>query len=113
VEEKLQNAALIVSEWRLWPIVKDKTTVEEIQQYASQVTDLSNKFLKNIKQYYKTHLPTIVITVPYYIGQENNIANQLDNQSKKLWRSCKIIKEVYARPKQNVGRQICIFTENK
>jgi hypothetical protein len=54
-----------------------------------------------------------VITVPYYIGQENHIANKLDQQSKTLWRSCKIIKEIYARPKQNVGRQICIFTENK
>lgn len=111
-EEKLQNVRLIVSEWWLWPIVKDKTTVEEIQQYASQVTDVCNKFLKNIKQYYKNHLPTIVITVPYYIGQENHIADHLNRESKSLWRSCKIIKEVYARPKQNVGRQICIFTAN-
>jgi hypothetical protein len=54
-----------------------------------------------------------VITVPYYIGQENHIANKLDQQSKTLWRRCKITKEIYARPKQNVGRQICIFTENK
>jgi len=109
-EEKLQNVALIVSEGWLWPIVKDKTTGEEIQQYASQVTDVYSKFLKNIQQYYKKRLPTIVITVPYYIKQENHIAENLSQQSKTLWRTCKIIKEIYARPKQNVGRQICIFT---
>jgi len=113
-EPKLHNAPLIVTEWRLGPMVTHKTDSTQIIQYSKQVEELYRAFLTNIHAYYKNkYLPTIVITIPYYIKQENIIAEQMDKQATKLWRETKIIKEIYSRPKQHVGRQIMILTATK
>ena len=110
-EPKLQNAPLIVTEWRLGPMVTQKTDSTQIAEYSRQVEELYSAFLTSIHAYYqKTQLPTIVITIPYYIKQENIIAEYMDKQATKLWRESKIIKEIYSRPKQYVGRQIMILT---
>lgn len=109
IEPKLQNVDLIVSEWWLWPVVTQKTTPEQIEDYANQVTEIYEKFLNNIQKVKKL-LPNIVITVPYYMHQENNIAQIITDHAQRLWRETKIIKEIYSRPKQHVGRQIIVFT---
>lgn len=140
-EPKIHNAPLIVTEWWLWPIVTTKTTTEQIADYSKQVEEVYSKFFKNIADYFVTsntvrsigdknqntkkpaassqqivannNLPTIVITIPYYIDKENHIADHLTTLTTSLGREHKIIKEIYTRPKQQVGRQIAIFTPQK
>lgn len=90
-------------------MVTQKTTQEQTEDYAVQVTDIYKKFLTHIQKV-KNPLPNIVITVPYYIHEENNIAETITHHAHNLGRETKIIKEIYARPKQHVGRQIIIFT---
>lgn len=109
-ESKLENVALIVSEWRLWPIVTEKTTTQQAQEYSHQVIDIYKKFLTNTSQYFTTHKPTIIMTIPHYVNHENRITDIITKHATSLGRNSKVIKEIYIRPRQHLGRQILILT---
>jgi tetrahydromethanopterin S-methyltransferase subunit G len=51
----------------------------------------------------------MAITIPWYIGHENNVEAQLEKVTEDLWYSFTTISEVYQREGQQVGRKICMI----
>ena len=106
-----KNIKLIVSEWRLWPIITEQSSPQKILDAQEEVNTLYTAFLQ------ATHTAflqaTIVITIPHYSWVLNTIAPQQETLGKSLWYDVYTIPEVYKRPKQQVWRQICIFTPKK
>lgn len=104
-----KNIKLIVSEWRLWPIITEQSSSQSILDAQQEVKNLYSLFLQTTQ----STIPeaTIVITVPHYQWVLNTIAQELQITAKNY--NTKIITEVYKRPKQQVWRQICIFTPKK
>ena len=112
VREKYLESMLIVTEWRLWPIVTQKTDWNQIKLFQQEVLKLYQAFLNNISNLFKTNnikLPTMVFTIPYYINQNNFIESDLKSLSTKLWRKFNSVEEIYAREWQFVGRKIIIL----
>ena len=112
VREKYLESMLIVTEWRLWPIVTQKTDWNQIKLFQQEVLKLYQAFLNNISNLFKTNnikLPTMVFTIPYYINQNNFIESDLKSLSTKLWRKFNSVEEIYAREWQFVGRKIVIL----
>lgn len=101
---------LIISEWRLWPIVGNNTTLHSIEKHKKQVSDLYKIFLIRISETF-WNIP-MVFTIPWYL-KNKEIQNTLDQEIKKLSetleRKYNEVEEVYAREKQFVGRKIIIL----
>jgi len=97
---------VIVTEWRLWPIVNDNTTTEQIQKYQNQVTDTYKELVKRI---HETQTSKAVFTIPYYIWYNNKVEDQIKELSLKLWLKFKSIEEIYKRDTQKVWRKIIII----
>ena len=98
----------IASEWWLGPIVSKSTPSDMINGYQNQVIEIYRNFLKNILE---SKIPglEIAITIPWYIGHENNIEAQLKKVTEDLWYSFVTVAEVYQREGQQVGRKICMI----
>ncbi len=104
------NPPIIVSEWRLGPIVHRHTTKTQVEEYQGQVFKMYTSFFKNIAQKFKHNSPTIVITIPYYIKQNNFLAHQLQQNCERLGFNFNVLEEIYQRKDQKVGRQILILS---
>ena len=100
----LEKDLLVITEWRLWPIVKKSTSDQDIQKFQERVADLYKSFLDRIKE-----LWTIaVFTIPRYIWQDNGIEQVLAKHSTKLGLQLQSIPELYSREWQQVARKIMI-----
>lgn len=100
---------IVVTEWRLWPIVTEKTTIDQINKYQNQVSDT---YIELIKRIYELNISRSVFTIPYYIWFNNKIENKLQETSSKLWLSLLSINEIYKRENQKVWRKIIIINKN-
>lgn len=102
---------IIVTEWRLWPIINKHADNKDIETAELEVIQLYRAFLATAtKLKEKWKLKAIVTTIPHYFRHENNTGQELFAYGQRLWRKCNYIDEIYARPKQRVWRKILIFT---
>ena len=102
---------VIITEWRLWPIVTKTTSSEDIQRFQEQVALLYKTFIDRIKELAAAHKSTTaVFTIPYYARQENSLEKEITDYTKKIGLHIKEIPEIYGREGQQVGRKILIIT---
>jgi hypothetical protein len=81
----LTHQPLIITEGRLGPIIKQTTTPAEIKEYQRRVKNLYLQFLQTISDFFPNNQkPTLVFTIPYYIGQENIIEQQISLLTSKF-----------------------------
>jgi len=111
IKDKLWNQLagkdiLVVSEWRLWPIVKKWTSDQDIQKFQERVVALYKSFLDRIKELWAV----AVFTIPRYVGQENGIEQVLTKYATTIGIKIQSITEIYGREWQQVGRKIMIIT---
>ena len=102
---------LIVTEWRLWPIVTRDMSSKQIETIQQEVSGFYEWFIIQIHNLFfsKKEKPVIVFTIPVYPGK-NYIESNLTSLTKDLkQRSLTSISEVYQRPNQNIGRKILII----
>lgn len=96
---------LIVSEWRLGPIVTARTSPMEIQRNQKEVLSIYTAFLQRIKELWGA---IAIITIPHY-QTDNFLERELSQYAKKIWLSISSISEVYKRENQKIGRKILII----
>lgn len=96
---------LIVTEWRLWPIVTKSTSDQDIQKFQERVSELYKSFLDRIKEIWAV----TVFTIPRYIWQDNGIELVLKKYATNIGLNMESIPEVYSREGQQVARKIIII----
>ena len=104
--EKLKKDFLIVTEWRLWPIVTKGTSPHYIQKFQDQVLELYKSFLDRIQELWWN---ITVCTIPYYTGQDNVLEKKISEYGSKIGLHIQTIPEIYSREWQQVGRKIMII----
>ena len=109
ITEKLGNQlegkdVLVISEWRLWPVVKKSTSDQDIQKFQERVVDLYKSFLDRIKELWAI----AVFTIPWYLWQDNGIEQVITKYGTKIGIKIQSIPELYNREWQQVGRKIMI-----
>lgn len=97
---------LVVTEWRLWPIVTKTSSPQEIQKSQEKVFQLYKSFLERIKELWAI----AVCTIPYYANQENFLQKYISEYWTKIGLKIDKIPEIYGREWQQVGREILIIT---
>lgn len=107
IKEKLEDQLkgkdiLVVTEWRLWPIVTKSTSDQDIQKFQERVSQLYKSFLDRIKEIWAV----AVFTIPRYIWQENGIELVLKKYTTDIGLNMESIPEVYSREGQQVARKI-------
>ena len=108
-KEKINWNILIVSEWRLWTIVTDKTPKNDIIKYQKKVLELYKQFISTISEIKEKNNVKAIFTIPYYINQNNFLEEEISDFSQKKWRNFWSIKDIYSREKQKVARKIIIL----
>ena len=108
-DNALQWNILIVSEWRLGPIVTEKTRKSEISKFQAEVRELYKEFIYTISETRKSHRTKAVFTIPYYIRYDNFLEEEIQKLSESLNRKFSSIDEIYSREKQKVWRKIIIL----
>lgn len=96
---------LIVTEWRLGPIVKKTTSDQDIQKFQERVVELYKSLLERIKETWAV----AVFTIPRYLWQDNGIEPVLEKYGAKIWLKVQSIPELYKREGQQVARKIMII----
>ncbi len=107
----LKQVDVIVSEWRLWPILKERNHLNKEQQYQEMmgnievIVTLYTSFLENAKMSF-AWVP-IIITVPVYLALPAPfVEERITEAAKKMWYTVEQVWEVYKRKKQNIGRRV-------
>ncbi len=95
---------LIVTEWRLWPIVTKTTSDQDIQKFQERVVDLYKSLLDRTKELWAV----AIFTIPRYIGQDNGIEQVLSKYAEQIGLKIQSIPELYSREGQQVARKIMI-----
>ena len=108
-KNNLEWDILIVSEWRLWPMLTENTHKSEIPNFQNKVLDLYDSFISTITKIKKAHNVKAIFTIPYYINQNNFLEEKIEELSKDKWREFSSINEIYSREKQKIGRKIIIL----
>ncbi len=108
-KEKINWNILIVSEWRLWPMVTDKTPKNDIIKYQKKVLELYKQFISTISEIKEKNNVKAIFTIPYYINQNNFLEEEISDFSQKKWRKFWSINDIYSREKQKVARKIIIL----
>jgi len=109
--QQLDFNTVIVTEGRLWPIINKHADTDNIQDAEAEVIQLYKSFIQTASKLKKSgKLKAIVTTIPHYFRYENHTGQELFAYAQKLGRECNYIDEIYARPRQRVGRKILIFT---
>lgn len=106
---------LIVTEWRLWPIVRRNEGSIALKNIQEETYNLYETFIRQIYKFYKTNtniIPTMVFTIPIY--REDNI---IEENIKKLcnelnFRKLDSVDEIYKRAEQNIWRKILVLKQN-
>jgi hypothetical protein len=104
---------LILTEWRLGPIITAKSTPRDVQSAQVQVLKLYESFLNRIVEL-STRDPrpaslVTVCTIPYYIWHSNALEAKLSKDLSTKGLSIQSIPEIYARKDQLIGRKILII----
>ncbi len=111
----LDKVSVIITEGRLWPVVKKemlkhKNQTEAIlKEYIPSVVELYATFMENSFAKWWSSVP-IVMTVPEYLRLDHPvIANRITEHAQTIWYEVRTIEEVYHRKKQLVGRRVLIL----
>ncbi len=105
IGEETKERLLIVTEWRLWPIVTKTTSSQDIQRFQEQVVQLYTSFIDRIKELWAL----AVFTIPYYAGEHNTVEKYISDYATKIGLQTNNIPEIYGREWQQVGRKIMII----
>lgn len=108
---KLHTNNIIVTEWRLGPIITQKSSLSEIKNAQQQITELYSNFFTNIIK--SDSFWSIICTIPWYIGQDNTHEQYFQKLIKNLGYDRKTISEIYHRENQQIGRKICIIKKGE
>lgn len=106
----IKKDTLIITEWRLWPIVTKTTPQQMIQKYQEQVGQLYKSFLEKIKELWVT---MSVFTIPYYLEHNNFLQQKITEFGSKIGLNITEISELYMREWQQVARKILIIKNQK
>lgn len=106
IDDKKKEGVLIVTEWRLWPIVTKTTSAEDIQKFQAQVLKLYQSFLERVQALWWA---VAVFTIPYYVQQENSLEQKITEYWTKIGLHIETIPEIYSREWQQIGRKIMII----
>lgn len=116
INERTKRNMLIVTEWRLWPIVGKKTSSQDIQKFQRQVLAIYKSFLDRIQELSVWGVkPSVIFTIPYYANQAsswitiNSLEKDLSDYGTQIGIHIQGISEIYGREWQNVGRKIMII----
>lgn len=103
-----QQVPLIITEGWLWPVIKQSTTAEEVKEYQRWV---KNVYVQWIEQMAKAFLDlsVMVFTVPWYLGYENYLEQEILKTAKEVWFEAESLQELYKRDQHKVGRKIMIL----
>lgn len=107
--------SIIITEWRLWPIIKQDTTLDQTLEYQRRVKNLYLQFINTIADFFKDWkqpLPPMVFTIPIYNNlspDQLTIEKEISQLATKLWRNIDSISEPYQRDGQKVARKILIL----
>ena len=113
----LKHVNVVVTEWRLWPVIKKnpyKLTrkygqATAIEAFTRGVTDIVNIYTDFV-QHVTTYIPGVpmVMTIPYYTFLDEDVLwERLSERFESLWVSVEQI-DIYARKKQLVGRRVVV-----
>lgn len=100
----------IVTEWRLGPIVNQRTPLAEIHKNKELVTQLWTKTLGQITDFYGEKIPVIIATLPRYTRLWSGVSDMLQDTIAQYGLTMTIV-DTYARPRQQVQRQIVIIKQ--
>lgn len=113
---------LIVTEWRLGPIITAKSTPKDVQSAQTQVLKLYESFLERIAEIKQEICPPLqrgksggqgdfaaVCTIPYYIWHSNILEAKLNKDLSSKGLSITSVPEIYARKDQLIWRKILII----
>ncbi len=103
------HSNIIVTEWRLGPIITKKSSLDQIKKAQQQIIKLYTDFFKNTIT--SDLFSTIVCTIPWYIGHDNTHEQYFQKTIQELGYQRKSINEIYQREDQQVGRKLCIITK--
>lgn len=109
IPNNISNWSIIITEGRLGPIITKRSNPDDVRKAQQQIQKLYTDFFTNI---IKSDLfPTIICTIPRYIGYDNTHEQLLQTTINSLGYDRKSISEIYQREDQQVGRKICIVTK--
>ncbi len=101
-----KDKLIVITEWWLWPIVRDNTTIDQVNKYQNQVIETFKALLQRINEIkaYRS-----VFTIPYYIWFDNKVEETLREIANQLSLNMESIDEIYKREKQKIWRKIIIL----
>lgn len=100
---------LIVTEGRLWPVIKLSTTSEQVKEYQRRVKNVYTQRIEQMASAFPEK-PIMVFTIPIYLGHENLIENAIMHTAHHFWFNISAIDELYKRDQHKVARKIIILT---
>lgn len=107
LENQFKNKdILIVTEWRLWPIVTKTTSPQDVQRFQEQVLQLYKSFLDRIQSLWWA---CAVFTIPHYLNQTNFLEQKITDYGTQLGLNIEAIPELYSREWQQIARKIMII----
>ncbi len=106
----LKTVNLVVTEWRLWPTISNRTQKNELEKNQDDIFEIYKKFIQNINNFYDNIV--LVFTIPVYIWKDNFVSERLKALFEELSLKYEFIDEIYARKEHKVGRQIVLVTKN-
>jgi len=106
----LKNVDVIVTEWRLGPVISGKTRESELLAHALKIKELYTSFLKNING--ALSQTPIVLTIPHYSRLPDALLPDIITYAVTLWYAVEDL-GVYSRKGQEVCRQIVVLRKNK
>ncbi len=115
--EKIPN--LIVTEWRLGPIIKARMSESDIQSAQKEVMKLYEWFILQIHNLFlsQEQKPIIICTIPIYPGDNYiesgliKLIGELKSTKTTDHRTLSSIPEIYQRENQHIGRKILIIQQ--
>ncbi|HMT01044.1 MAG TPA: DNA methyltransferase [Candidatus Absconditabacterales bacterium] len=110
-ESVLKKSNLIVSEGWLGPIIHHSTSQRQLEINEEIIFKLYKNFFTNTNNFFDEI--TGVITIPNYIDFPSTLGKKISYLLESRGREVKLLKQIYQRPKQKVGRQICLFHKDK
>lgn len=110
-KKDITQGLLVVSEWRLGPMVTKKTSEKEVETFQRKVLFLYKEFLHRMSERKKETSDFMsVITIPRYIGHQNIIEEELRDEAGKIDLTIRTVSELYQREDQLVARKILIIS---
>ena len=103
-----QKVPLIITEGWLWPVIKQSTTAEEVKEYQRWVKNVYVQWIEQMAKAFPD-LPVMVFTVPWYLGYENYLEQEILKTAKEVWFEAESLQELYKREQHKVGRKIMIL----